>query len=105
RLPNRAAFDVQQGPERRQQREHICEASVGSVVWPRSLKRLAISQDMPIHTVSWPAFLQQLSFGKNFNQPIVGRRGQPPCSSYRLEVSLTRPSSERRGRPPCSSYR
>ncbi|CAN0445300.1 unnamed protein product, partial [Ectocarpus fasciculatus] len=55
RLPNRAAFDVQQGPERPQQSGHFCEAGVRSVVWPRSLKRLAISRDMPIHAVSWPA--------------------------------------------------
>ncbi|CAN0295890.1 unnamed protein product, partial [Ectocarpus fasciculatus] len=49
RLPNRAAFDVQQGPERPQQSEHFGEAGVRSVVWPRGLKKLAISRDMPIH--------------------------------------------------------
>ncbi|CAN0423084.1 unnamed protein product, partial [Ectocarpus fasciculatus] len=52
RLPNRAAFDVQQGPESPEQSGHFCEAGVRSVVWPRSLKRLAISRDMPIHAVS-----------------------------------------------------
>ncbi|CAN0434302.1 unnamed protein product, partial [Ectocarpus fasciculatus] len=72
RLPNRAAFELQQGPECPQQSGHFCEAGVGSVVWPRSLKRLAISRDMPIHAVTWPASLQHLSFGDHFNQPIVG---------------------------------
>ncbi|CAM9977509.1 unnamed protein product [Ectocarpus fasciculatus] len=72
RLPNRAAFDRQPRPECPQHYGHFCEPGVGSVVWPRSLKRLAISWDMPIHAVSWPASLQQLLFGGLFNQSIVG---------------------------------
>ncbi|CAN0292578.1 unnamed protein product, partial [Ectocarpus fasciculatus] len=72
RLPQRAAIELQLGPEHGWQDEDSCAESGGSVLWPHSLKRLVLMSDMPPDTVSWPASVQTLSFGYFFNQPIVG---------------------------------
>ncbi|CAN0166005.1 unnamed protein product [Ectocarpus fasciculatus] len=71
RLPQRAAFELKTGPEHQRQHGDSRAASGGSVVWPKSLKRL-VFPDIPIHEVSWPASLKELSFGTSFNQLIVG---------------------------------
>ncbi|CAN0363910.1 unnamed protein product, partial [Ectocarpus fasciculatus] len=71
-LPQRASMELHPGPKCPQQNGQRFDAGVGSVVLPRSLKRLEISMDMSINAVSWPASLQQLSFGYYFNQSIVG---------------------------------
>ncbi|CAN0223806.1 unnamed protein product, partial [Ectocarpus fasciculatus] len=41
-LPQRASLELQPGPERPQQNGQFFEAGVGSVAWPRSLRRLVI---------------------------------------------------------------
>ncbi|CAN0528212.1 unnamed protein product, partial [Ectocarpus sp. 8 AP-2014] len=46
-------------------------ASLGSVIWPQQLKRLVFALDMPVNVATWPASLQQLSFGDDFNQSIA----------------------------------
>ncbi|CAN0038148.1 unnamed protein product, partial [Ectocarpus fasciculatus] len=71
RLPQRAAVELQPGPERRRQHGHSCAAGIGSVVWPQNLKRLFCYVDMPVNTVSWPTSVKELLFGDVFNQPIV----------------------------------
>lgn len=38
-------------------------ADLASVVWPETLKRLVFVLNIPVNTVSWPASLQQVSFG------------------------------------------
>ncbi|CAM9818834.1 unnamed protein product [Ectocarpus fasciculatus] len=44
---------------------------LGSTLLQQRLKRLAVDLDMAVNTASWPASLQQLSFGKEFNKPIA----------------------------------
>ncbi|CAN0309691.1 unnamed protein product [Ectocarpus fasciculatus] len=94
RLPQRTATELQPGPEQRRRRnDRSVPASVRSVVWPQTLKRLVFDSDMPVNTVSrpvsmqelwfrdtcnlpihdvvWPTSLLQLSFGRRFNQQIT----------------------------------
>ncbi|CBJ31399.1 expressed unknown protein [Ectocarpus siliculosus] len=53
RLPQRAAAEPQPVTERRLQDGHSFAASVESVVWPESLKRLVFSRRMPGKAVWW----------------------------------------------------
>ncbi|CAN0583836.1 unnamed protein product, partial [Ectocarpus sp. 12 AP-2014] len=55
----------------RRQCGRSCVGTVGSVVWPPSLKRLVFDHNILVTTVSWPTYLQELSFGPNFNRPIA----------------------------------
>ncbi|CAM9481601.1 unnamed protein product, partial [Ectocarpus sp. 13 AM-2016] len=71
-LQQRSAIEVRSGSGCRRANAHSSAASLGSVVWPPRLKRLVFESDMTVNTASWPASLQQLSFGCGFNQPIVG---------------------------------
>ncbi len=52
----------------------VSAASLATVTWPQGLKHVSFGDDFnqPIIEVGWAAWLQQMSFGRNFDQPIAG---------------------------------
>lgn len=52
----------------------ISAACLGTVTWPRRLKRLVLDADLEtfVEAVEWPASIQYLTLGGGFNQPTTG---------------------------------
>ncbi|CAB1105529.1 unnamed protein product [Ectocarpus sp. CCAP 1310/34] len=65
------AMELQRGSKYRRSGGHSSAANLASMLWLQRLKRLVLELDTPVITASWPASLQQLSFGYKFNKPIA----------------------------------
>ncbi|CAM9420406.1 unnamed protein product [Ectocarpus fasciculatus] len=69
----RSAIELHPGSEQYRRPTGTSSAtSLGRVGWFQKLRQIVVSSETVVNSVSWAASLQQLSFGDDFDQSIVG---------------------------------